>query len=475
MRRLYFNIILGCLSTFMFGYVLSALNIPLIKNRPGFIGADIPELNDSIWKGIVTSAAILGAMISSFTGSRFADKYGRRKTLLWTNCLYISGAIIMSLVSNVYTFAVGRFLAGLGVGVSSTVVPLLMSEISPSSLRGLASVCTQMGVVTGILSGTLVGSLVSKTPHGWRITVGFLVVPAMIQLSFSMVLVESPRWLAAVWVKKDEEMARHKVRNALTKLRNSCVQEEAEAIVTEVGQSQQESCRNSTKLTGCAKPVFFGVFLNIVQQFSGINAIIYYSSEIFASAGFDGREELATVITMLVNVISTIFAVKLVDIVGRKSLLSFGLGGQIVSLSLLVLCPFFVNESEPVYFYFSLFGILFYIASFAIGPGAVLWSIVAEIFPDHARASGVSIALGTNWTCNLIISLGFLKIVEFFDHNLAPVFFLFLLICIAGFVLVLFLIPETKGKSFSEISKLLGLNQELIGENTSLLNNVQDV
>ncbi|KAL0246723.1 hypothetical protein GEMRC1_007934 [Eukaryota sp. GEM-RC1] len=371
--RLYSNIFLGCLSTLMFGYVLSSLNIPLLDNgKPGFIGDELPNLKDDTWKSIVTSSAVVGAMLSSMIASRFADKYGRRKTLLYTNIIFIAGAVICALSPDVLTLTIGRFVAGTAVGISSIVVPCFMSEISPPSLRGFSSVSTQMGVVFGILSGVIVGYFAASLNQGWRITVGFLAVPAFVQIIFSWVLVESPRWHAMVLGKKDEEECKAKMSRSLAVLRSKKreeVEDEVKQILQEVSQSQGGVVKRKLRFSSCRKPLMIAIIINMVQQLSGINAVIYYSAQIFKNSGLHGSEEKATILTMAVNVIATLFAAKLVDNLGRKTLLLFGLGGQIVSLFLLFAAPFFISVGSSEYFYVCVAGMTVYIASLCCWSG----------------------------------------------------------------------------------------------------------
>ncbi|KAL0212611.1 hypothetical protein RCL1_006237 [Eukaryota sp. TZLM3-RCL] len=460
MRKLYASIALSCLSSLMFGYVLSSLNIPLLdNNKPGFIGYDIPELKDATNKQIATSASIIAAMISSFITSFFADKYGRRFVLLFNDVFYISGAIISAYFTNFSLFCVGRFLSGFGVGVSSIVVPLITSEISTTQVRGFAAVATQLGVVSGILSAVVIGFFASNLAHGWRVSVGFLAIPAIIQLFCFKIIPESPRWIAGKTVKFDKEGdLKEKLLSCLNGIRpvNHDFEEEINQLMMS---SRQSKSTSGFKLKGCFKPLFIGIFLNLVQQFSGINAVIYYSSQIFESAGFHGLEDVATVITMGVNFISTIVAIYLVDKLGRKSLLLTGLSGQLFSLLVLSFASIIAIPESNLFILINLIGMFAYIACFAIGAGAVLWPIITEVFPDKSRASGVSICLFVNWTCNLVISLFFLSVVEYFNYNLSPIFNSFAGVCVVGIVGVVMFIPETKGKKFEAIAELLGINK----------------
>lgn len=392
---------------------------------------------------LIVSSVLLGAMFGSLASGTLTDRFGRRRLMLVISGLFIFGTLIATLATTVYTILLGRLFIGLAIGIGSYTAPLYIAEVSPVNLRGGLVSLNQLAITIGILCSYLINYAFTNTEGSWRWMFGIGVIPAIL-LSIGMIfLPESPRWL----VKRN---LLEEAKNTLRKLRRTDnVNDEIRDIQNSLRVRQATF---SEIFSANIRPVLFlGAMLGLIQQVTGINTIIYYAPTIFQLAGFQDASSsiLATVGIGVVNVLATIFAVFMLDKLGRRPLLLAGLTGMGVSLLGLSLA-FFANASAALP-WIAMCCTFTYIICFAFSLGAILWLMVSEIFPLEIRATAMSIAVFSCWFWNFVVSSTFLTLLDAIGPGGA--FLLYAVMCAASFVFCYHKTPETTGVTLEQIEQ----------------------
>ncbi|MEM0996693.1 MAG: sugar porter family MFS transporter [Bacteroidota bacterium] len=388
---------------------------------------------------VVISAALWGTVIGAMFGGFPTNAYGRKNTLVAIGALYLISAVGSALVSDPYTFALFRFIGGLGVGASTIAAPAYISEIAPAASRGRLVALYQLSIVAGILVAFLSNYLLRDIgPNAWRWMLGAEAFPALIYGVMITLVPRSPRWL--VMQGKPEEAGRI--------LRLADPQADVDAYVAQI--TSGESTRTETLFGAKYRPalalVFFIAFFN---QFSGINAILYYGPRIFENAGLESKAAfLSSVGIGVVNLVFTLLGMALIDRLGRKQLMYIGSVGYIVSLGMVAVAFAFSWSGMAVPIFLFLF-----IASHAIGQGTVIWVFISEIFPTQLRASGQAFGSSVHWVLAAIIPA--LTPQLFSSVGPAAVFVLFALMMVGQLAWVFLKMPETKGQTLEELSAKL--------------------
>ena len=408
-------------------------------------GADQPL--QQLWKSsdifhgaLIMSSALWGTVVGALFGNIPTEQLGRKKTLIIVGTLYFVSAIGSALSINPYFFFIMRFIGGIGVGISSIVVPAYIAEISPAKYRGRLVALYQFQIVFGILVAFLSNFLLSEFfGLGWRWMLGIEVIPALIFLLLVTNVPESPRWLL---LRKNEV---EKCREILSISHPDNV----DRILDEIQESREEYSQESLFSRPYFFPILLAFLLALFNQMSGINFVIYFAPRVFSLAGLDSSAALLSSAGIgLVNLISTLLGILLIDRVGRKKLMLIGSIGYIISLSA-VSWAFFSNADGMIVVFF----IFLFIASHAIGQGAVIWVYIAEIFPNNVRAKGQSMGCGTHWIAAAVITLLMPYFLSRFEAY--GIFGFFGAIMILQLLFVIFVMPETKGKSLESVSQEL--------------------
>lgn len=397
---------------------------------------------DSTLHGLAISMALWGTVLGSLIGGWPAEFFGRKKTLLWIGVLYLSSAIGSALAPEIYSFMIFRFIGGLGVGISTVAAPMFISEIAPPKYRGRLTGMFQFNIVFGILIAFLSNSLLGGVgENAWRWMLGVEAFPALLFALLCIGLPESPRWL--IVRKNDREAGKAVFRKG----NPDFSEEELNQLVKEI-----EESGNSNKQTNkffsrhLLKPIFLAFFIAFFNQLSGINAILYFSPRIFEMTGLESQTALLQSVGIgVTNLIFTFVGLWLIDRLGRRTLLFIGSVGYILSLGLTA-WAFSSGQlgMVPVY-------IFAFIASHAIGQGAVIWVFISEIFPNRQRAFGQSLGSFTHWFFAASLTLVFPLMAE----TMAPqfIFGLFCGMMILQLIWVLFFVPETKGVSLEHMDE----------------------
>jgi MFS transporter, SP family, galactose:H+ symporter len=446
---IYLVCIIAALAGLLFGFDTGIISGALLFIEKGF--------TISTWmKGFIVSSVLLGAMLGSLLCGRLTDTLGRKRIMLIISSLFIFGTLIASFANDVQMIIVGRFFIGIAIGIGSYTAPLYIAEVAPFELRGGLVSLNQLAITIGIMCSYFINYAFSNTNGSWRWMFMIGIIPAIL-LGIGMIfLPESPRWLV-------KQSRREEARNILNRLRkNSSVDHE----IMEIENSLQK--REATLMEVFApwiRPVLLlGVTMGFLQQVTGINTIIYYAPTIFQLANFGATSSiLATAGIGVVNVIATIFAVMVLDRLGRRALLLTGLVGMCLSLVMLSLA--FQWDIHSFYLrWLSIISTFVYVISFAFSLGAMLWLLVSEIFPLEVRGTAMSLAVFSCWFWNFVVSATFLNLL----NALGPTntFLLYAAMCVIGFIYCYFKVPETNGISLEQIEQNIrkGLPLREIGQ-----------
>ncbi|KAK0065352.1 solute carrier family 2 facilitated glucose transporter member 1 [Biomphalaria pfeifferi] len=372
-----------------------------------------------LW-AITVAFFCVGGMLGGVSAAYFAGKYGRKSTLLLNNAVAFTCAALQgcSKVSKSFEMLIaGRIVAGICCGLNSAVAPLYLAEISPISLRGFCGTCNQLSITLGVLIGEVIGmKQLLGTEAFWPILVASPAIPAIYSLATLTFCPESPKYLL---VNKGDDDAAEAALIWLRKTQD--VSEEMEAM-----RKERVELRNSPK-------------------------VIYYSTSIFGSAGLSKESsQYATVGTGAVNVMMTFVSALIMDRAGRRTLHMIGLGGMCIFSIVLVVC-LSLQSTLPWLSYISIVAVIIYIIFFATGPGAIPWFMVAEMFAQSPRTAAVGVSVVVNWLCNFTVGLVFPVLQKSLEtYSFLP----FSVMLLLFFIFTYMFVPETKGKSISEITRL---------------------
>lgn len=388
--------------------------------------------------GLAIAMALYGTVVGAAFGGIPADKYGRKKTLLWIGILFFFSAIGTAIANDANTFMIFRFIGGLSIGASSVVAPVYISEIAPAKYRGRMVISFQVNIVLGILLAYVSNYLLEGGENDWRMMLGIVAIPALIFSIMMLFTPETPRWL--ILNKDDEKSAREVLAITETNI------DEAVKIIKDSSQvSEVNETLFDKKYSRLIILAFLFAFFN---QASGINAIIYFAPRIFEMTGL-GKES-ALISTAGIGVFNLIFTGMgwfLIDRFGRKVLMYIGSIGYIISLGLIALAFYDKSFANVPFFVFA------FIGSHAIGQGSVIWVFISEIFPNSVRASGMAWGSLTHWVFAAIIANIFPIMADKFGG--APIFAFFSGMMVLQLIYVWLMMPETKGVSLEDLQKRL--------------------
>ncbi|CAO3634302.1 unnamed protein product [Cunninghamella blakesleeana] len=472
-----FSITLGA---FQYGYHTGELNTPQqiiskckLSNDLTITVADelLPPclpMSDARYS-LVVAMMLAGGLIGALSASYFSDKYGRRKTLVYTNIMLGSGSFLMTVSPNIPILMFGRFLAGIGGGIVTVVVPAYISECVPKSTRGFFGTLNQLAIVIGIMVSQVIGMFI-KIAWRWILLVG--VIASLVQLSFLPFCVDSPRYLAS------KIGGVHKAKQSLLRLRGPPIEDVEEEIEEWKKESlttsnPEHESSTSTLLSSSSNdpnhyahdhhhhntevtiksfcfdqkyrhPLLLILLLQLSQQLSGINAVIFYSTSIMSTV-FPDYSDRITVFISIVNLIMTLVSAYLMDKSGRRTL--FLWSTSMMACSSLLLGWSIKTEHDKT----SAFAIVAFVAAFAIGLGPIPFLMIPELVDTPAAASAGSVGLASNMISNFIVSAGFMALRDIIGQG--QVFYVFAIILFIATLLGIKFLPETKNRSVHDIIK----------------------
>jgi len=440
---------------FLFGYDTAVINGANQYLRAYFQLTPFQE-------GLAGASAILGCIPGAMGAGFLGDRIGRRRVLFLSAILYGVSALWSAVPSTFEEFLIARFIGGLGIGASSMVCPVYIAELAPAARRGRLGSLFQLGIVLGIFLTLFVNALIQgagdevwNTQSGWRWMLGAEILPSLVFLGLLVFAPESPRWLLAAGREVE-------ARALLEKLVGPAhAEKEVRAVRASLA---QETGRFSDLLSGRLRtPLLIAVVLMAVSQFSGINAIMYYSTKIFSSAGVGVRDAFgASVIVGLVNLVFTLVAIALVDRAGRRPLLLAGLALQVVALSCVGIL-FHAGVSGPGL----LAGVLVFIAAFAVALGPIPWIVCSEIFPTKLRGRAMSVATFVIWTSCYVVAQTFPMLNDHPAIGPGNTFFVYAAASLGGLIFVALMLPETKGRTLEQLETLWPTRPPRTGSSSS--------
>lgn len=436
--------ITGALAGFLFGFDTIVINGAEQDLQALWSGFTLNRSNDLFHGIIVVGSALWGTVVGAMFGGIPNDRLGRKKTLVLIGVFYTISALGSAMVSDPWLFAFFRFLGGLGVGASTIAAPAFVSEIAPPEKRGRLVALYQLNIVFGILVAFVSNYLIAVTVdlNAWRWMIGIEALPALIYTLVVLRVPESPRWL--ILHNNDEAGA----RNVFLSIFEPAQAEEQIAQIKESVEHGHEKNYEKLFTSKYKFPLMLAFAISFFNQFSGINALLYYARRIFSEAGLgDDAVFLSTVGIGIANLVFTLLGVMLIDKLGRKQLMYIGSIGYIITLAATSLAFFYgwSNIIPPALFLF--------IGAHAIGQGAIIWVFISEIFPNHLRSKGQAFGTSVHWWLAAIIP----AMVPALFTSIGPgwVFAIFAILMVFQLLFVWKLMPETKGKSLEELEAIM--------------------
>ncbi len=431
--------IVVALGGFLFGF-----DVAVISGAEQDI-KNVWHLSD-VLHGVAIGVALYGTVAGALLGGIPATKFGRKKTLLWIGILYLISAVGSAAAPGVYIFMAFRILGGLAIGASSVVAPMYIAEIAPAKNRGRLVATFQFNIVFGILMAYFSNYLLQGVggENSWRLMLGIVSIPALIYTILVIFVPESPRWL--IVHRGDYDTA----RKTLEVSDPAGADEAIAALHQSIGEDSHKEKLSVFLTKRFSVPIFLAIAIAFFNQLSGINAVIYFAPRVFELAGISKHGAfLQSVGIGLVNLVFTMLGLYLIDRLGRKKLMLIGSIGYIISLSC-VAAAFYSNHVGGMIVPSLLF---LFIASHAIGQGAVIWVFISEIFPNNVRAYGQSLGASTHWILAAIITTVFPIMATRFGP--APLFLFFALMMVLQLLWVIFKMPETKGVALEQLEARL--------------------
>ncbi|MFF1696396.1 sugar porter family MFS transporter [Streptomyces sp. NPDC058257] len=433
------------LGGFLFGFDTGVVSGALLYVKQDF------DLN-SFEQGSVVSVLLIGAVIGATWAGKVSEGLGRRKALGMIGVVFIIGTAIASTANGYPMLMAGRVILGLAVGAASATVPVYLSEISPTKIRGRLLTMNQLMITLGILIAYLV-NLIFSSSEMWRAMFAVGAIPAALMVAATVwFLPESPQWLIShgqadrarkgIALVTDEATADTLVARAQNRIAEEREKQERNSGTADTGTRRL--------FTPDVRPALVvGLTLAAVQQFGGINTIIYYAPTIIQQTGLNASNSIFySVFIGAINLVMTLAAIRLVDRAGRRIMVLVSLALMAVSIFMLGLA-FVVGMSSVL----TLLFMVIYIAAYAGGLGPVFWTLLGEIFPPSVRAEGSSVATAVNWVSNFIVSLAFLPLAAAIGQG--ETFWIFAGICAVAFFFVGRYLPETKGRDPEQIQSAL--------------------
>lgn len=398
--------------------------------------------------GWAVSSAIIGCVVGATFAGSISDAIGRKKALIISAILFAICSILTAIPQTLTVFALGRIIGGLGLGIASMLSPLYIAELAPASMRGRLVSLFQLAIVTGFFIVFYVNAAVALThteawniEYGWRWMFGLSIIPALGFFALLLIVPESPRWLASK-NRDDESLA------ILTKINGETVgKSELNDIQTSLSEHTEASLSELIQ-PGIRVALIVGCVLAFLQQVTGINAVMYYAPKIFAATGIEDSQSLmSTGLVGTVNLLFTFIALWLIDKVGRKTLLMYGVSGMAICLGIVGLAFHYEWHDSPIVLTF----ILLYVGSFAASMGPVTWVMISEIFPNKVRGRAMSVATTVLWGATFLVSQTFPMMLD--GWGAAKTFWFFMTMSVFTVWFVAKYVIETKGKTLEDIER----------------------
>nr|AJP61935.1 myo-inositol/H symporter 1 [Angomonas desouzai] len=432
----------AALGGFLFGYDTSVVNAALFQMKDHFGFSE-----HSVMYALIVAIALIGAFVGAFAAGFISARFGRRPCIAVADVLFIVGSVLMAAPPNTAVILVSRVIVGLAIGISSSTIPVYLAEVTSPKHRGAAIVTNTLFLTFAQFIASGLGCILvifTGNNVGWRIAIGIGALPAIIQLIGIVIwLPESPRWLHCQGNEEKAKLVAERYEVDLADLTN----DEVRAV-------------NMNYMALIARDmrfrVFLGCMLQLIQQFSGINTIMYYSAVILQDAGFDDPKMpvILSVPLALMNALFTVFAIFTVDRFGRRTLMIYSCGGCFIVTIAVTIVGFMLDKQIP----YSIGGWLFlallavFLACYAPGLGCIPWVVMGEIFPTHLRTTAASAATMTNWAANALVSQVFPLLLG--AIGVGGTFAIICGLLLLSFIFLWFCMVETKGLVLEQIDNM---------------------
>jgi len=426
----------SALGGYLFGFDFAVISgaLPFLQKQFAF---------NSYWEGFATGILAIGAIVGCICAGNIADKYGRRPGLMLAAALFAASSLAMAFAPGRDFFLVSRFAAGAGVGMASMLSPMYISEIAPAKIRGRLVAMNQLTIVLGILITNLINyTLRNAGADAWRYMFGLGVIPSGLFLIGAYFLPESPRWL----IRNNRE---EQAKTILSKIGNEVFEAESLAVIRKSFAGVTKISYSAVFKKAALPAVLTGIGLAVFPQFCGINTVFNYAPKIFESIGASQDDQLLqTVFIGAVNLVFTILAMALVDKLGRKPLMLIGAGGLCV-LYILIVNALHANSTL-------LSGLLLAaIGTYAMTLAPVIWVLISEIFPVNVRAAAMTVGIVSLWLAYFVLVFTFPILFDYLKEN---TFYIYSVICAAGFIFAFFCVKETKGKNLEDVEAAITMH-----------------
>lgn len=442
-RRIFF---FGALGGLLFGYDTGVISGAIL-----FITEDFSL--SPFMQGAVVAALLLGAMVGAAAAGGLSDRMGRRRLIIVAAITFTVGAVAAAVAPSAGALVAARFVLGLAVGSAALVVPLYLSEIAPTKIRGAIASLNQLMIVVGILAAFVVNAILASSGD-WRLMLGLAAVPSLILLVGMFFMPETPRFLVRTG---EEDEARDVLEEVRPDGGRADEPEQKIEEIREVDEREEGGGLELLKERWVRPALIVAIGLAVLQQLIGINTIIYYAPTTLTSVGYGAESAIyANLVIGTLNVVATIVAIRIVDRVGRKPMLLGGLVGMVTSLTVLGLSsellakPDSAGDPAAVITLLCLAG---FIVSFAATWGPVVWVMLPEVLPLSVRGTAMGVAVCLHWAANFLVSQTFPVMLDAWGAG--PVFLGYAAIGVLAFIFVRALVPETKGRSLEEIEASL--------------------
>ncbi|HEY2223650.1 sugar porter family MFS transporter [Actinomycetospora sp.] len=456
--------IVAAVGGFLFGFDSSVIN-----GAVDALNSNFNLTNSPLLSGFAVACALLGSAVGAWFAGPAADRYGRVRVMLIAAALFAISSIGAGLAFAVWDLIIWRILAGVGIGIASVIAPAYIAEIAPAHIRGRLASLQQMAIVLGIFIALLSDALFAGIAGGaanelwfgleawrWMFLVGL--IPSVIYAVLALRIPESPRYLVA---KGELTQAGEVLASVETSRSPASVKTKIDEIAETLRREEKPSLRDLRGPQLGLKPiVWVGILLSVFQQFVGINVIFYYSTTLWQAVGFSESDSfLASVINGLINVLSTIVAILIVDKVGRRPMLLGGSIGMTITLGVMAIAfsqalPAVTQSGKSsvslpgIWGPVALVAANLFVVSFAITWGPVVWVLLGEMFPNYLRAAALAVAAAAQWVANFLITVTFQSLASV---GLTLAYGLYTFFALLSFIFVYRAVKETKGKELEEM------------------------
>ncbi len=456
--------IVAAVGGFLFGFDSSVIN-----GAVDALNSNFNLTNSPLLSGFAVACALLGSAVGAWFAGPAADRYGRVRVMLIAAALFAISSIGAGLAFAVWDLIIWRILAGVGIGIASVIAPAYIAEVAPARMRGRLGSLQQMAIVLGIFIALLSDALLAGVAGGaantfwlgleawrWMFLVG--IIPSIIYAVLALRIPESPRYLVA---RGELTRAGEVLQSVETSRSPSAIKIKIDEIAETLRREEKPSLRDLAGPRLGLKPiVWVGILLSVFQQFVGINVIFYYSTTLWQAVGFSESDSFtASVINGLINVLSTIVAILIVDKVGRRPMLLGGSIGMTITLGIMAIAfsqavPTVSQSGKATVALPGLWGPValvaanLFVVSFAITWGPVVWVLLGEMFPNYLRAAALAVAAAAQWIANFLITVTFQSLASV---GLTLAYGLYTFFALLSLIFVLRAVKETKGKELEEM------------------------